>query len=250
MPKLKFIPSPLFTKLNIKHGFFQKYGGVSAGHFKSLNVKKGIGDSDENIKANLDLALSELKLSENRLFFIRHNFKDNILVVDDNMQPGDYQGCDAVITNRKDAVLAQGIADCANIMLSDKNKTFVGLIHGSWHTTKLNIVSKTIKAASELYGVKPADILVSFGPMLCFDCFEFGSEAPSLFENRYLKPKGGKYRFNNKQKIIDQLLASGVQKANIWDSETCTFESEDYFSYRKAKSRGLPTGRFLSLISL
>jgi YfiH family protein len=247
---IKFIESPLLSKLNLRHGFFQRHGGASRGDFESLNVKTGIGDPDRNIENNLKLALAKLQLNLPSLIFIRHNFGDNILIVDDKTPKGYYNGYDAVIASSSNVVLGQGTADCGSIMISDKNKTFIGLIHGSWHTTKLNIISKFVANASSLYGVKPEDMLVFFGPMLCAKCFEFGDEAADLFDKKYLKStKFGKCYFNNKQNMIDQLIESGLQPGNIWDSNICTLENEDYFSYRRSKKNGKPSGRFLSSIS-
>ena len=249
--KIKSIKSPLLLNLNLKHGFFQGYGGVSSGDFESLNVKKGMGDPEANIQENLKHAAESIKLNSGKIVFIRHSFEDNILVIDGESSGGDYDGYDAVMTNRKNTILGQGIADCGNLIVSDKNKTFVGLVHGSWHTTKLNIVSKFVSKALSIYKVKPENILISFGPMLCFECFEFGEEASDLFERRYLKSiEHGKYHFNNKQNIIDQLIKAGVDHHNIWDSNICTLESEDYFSYRRSKKQNRVSGRFLNLVSL
>lgn len=249
LEEVQSIQASNLAKLKLSHGWFKKYGGASSGQFKSLNVKRGIGDSEENVQENLKRAAASLKLKADDMIFIRHNFKDNILIVDDAIKPGTYDNYDAVITNRKGVVLAQGTADCGTIIISDINSSFIALVHGSWHTTKLKIIKKVIEQVKLSYGIDPKDIIVGFGPMACGGCFEFGPEAKDLFSKKHLKLRDGKIFYDIKQDNIDQLVKSGVRSDNIWDSGICTIEDDEFFSYRKAKSRGGDTGRFLSLVA-
>ncbi len=246
--KISFISSPKITKL--KHGWFTRYGGVSSGDYESLNIKKGMEDPLENVQENIIRAASALKLKPSEMVFIRHNFRDNILVVDDKTSYGYHQNYDATITNRKDVWLGQGTADCGTVIISDSKNSFVALVHCSWHTTKLNILPKVISKIKLSYGVEQVDLTFSFGPMACWDCFEFGLEATWFFDQKYLKRVEGRLLYNIKQNNIDQLLTLGVDPKNIWDSGICTIESPDFFSYRRSKKQGRETGRLLSAVGL
>lgn len=246
--KIEFVVSPLLT--GIKHSWFKRYGGVSSGEFSSLNIKKSLGDPDVNVEDNLKRAAEFIKLKPAKMIFIRHNFKDNILIVDKNTNLGYHEDYDAVITNIEDIWLAQGTADCGTVIISDLKSSFAALVHCSWHTTKLKILQKVINKIKINYGIESKELIISFGPMACGKCFEFGSEAKNYFSDRYLNSANGKLFYDLKKDNINQLLEMGVEIDNIWDANICTMKSPDFFSYRRSKKQGKYSGRFLTAVGL
>lgn len=238
--KVQFLESKLLLRVGIKHGWFMRYGGVSEGLFESLNGKKGSGDSDENVDENRRRAMTALDLNSKRLAHIVHEFKKNILAAN---QSGEFEFFDASITDNKDIILSQTTADCASIIIANKNGGVVALVHGSWHTLKAKIICDVVAKLKSEFGA--TELVAGIGPMICRDCYEFGPEAKELFASKYLQPKANKYLVDLKQTAMDQLVESGVKE--IDDVNTCTLEDERFFSHRR---NGAKSGRMITVASL
>lgn len=245
MDEVQYVSSKLLSDLEIKHGWFMRFGGVSEELFESLNGKKGAGDSDYNVDQNRKRALSavipaEAGIQTKEIVHIIHEFKTSILMAE---KAGEFAGFDALFTSDSGLVLSQTTADCASVIIADTNKKVVALIHGSWHTLKGQIISKTINRLNEIDGV--GELVAGIGPMICKNCYEFGLEAKELFDSKYLTPANQKYLVDIKQMVTDQLKQSGI--IQIDDVNICTKEDERFFSHRRS---GANSGRMITLASL
>lgn len=235
---VQFLSSKLLNNAGIQHGWFMRYGGVSDNLFSSLNVKKGNGDNDSNVEENRRRALSTLFKADQSgsLAFITHKFKTETIIVKD---PGEYFGYDASITIQKEVILAQGTADCGSVIVASVDGGVIALVHGSWHTLRDKIICDVV---AEIKSHTSELLIAGIGPMICQNCYEFGSEAAMLFDKKYLRKIDNKLYVNLKQMIIDQLIESGVTK--IDDTNICTFEDSRFFSHRRD---GAKSGRYLTL---
>lgn len=236
--QVQFLTSKLLTKAGVKHGWFMRYGGVSKGLFESLNGKKGIGDEDSNVEENRKRACHALNLDNKNLTHILHDFKTSILETDEF---GEHKGYDASISTSKAQVLSQTTADCGTVIISNTSGSVISIVHGSWHTLKDKIISDV---ATKIKAQTNEDLLAGIGPMICKNCYEFGAEAATLFDAKYLHKQNQKYLVDLKQMIIDQLYESGVTV--IDDVNICTLEDQRFFSHRK---NGAKSGRFLTIAS-
>lgn len=238
--EVQFLESKLLSSFGVNHGWFMRHGGVSAGLFESLNGKKGSGDNDEKVYENRRRAWAALDLNSKKLAHIVHEFKTNILVATER---GEFEYFDASITDERDIVLSQTTADCASVIIADKKRSVVALVHGSWHTLKAKIICDVVAKLKSEFGA--IDLVAGIGPMICKKCYEFGPEANDLFDACYLQPKLGKYLADLKQMVIDQLQESGVSEVD--DLNICTLEDERFFSHRR---NGAKSGRMITLASL
>ncbi len=160
------------------------------------------------------------------------------------------EDCDALITNAEDVVLAVLTADCVPILLYDKRKRVVAVVHAGWRGTKAKIVSKTVKKMREVYGCKNSDILAGVAPSIGRCCYEVGEEVAKHFFDmpESLTQLGEKYRLDLPLINKKQLLDAGVEERHIEMSNICTScEVENFFSYRKEQGC---SGRFMSLIGI
>ena len=55
---------------NIKHGFFNSYGGVSRGIYKGLNCGMGSKDKKKNIIKNLQIVSKKIGVKKNKLILL------------------------------------------------------------------------------------------------------------------------------------------------------------------------------------
>lgn len=262
MSNIEYVSSKVLDKAGLQHGWFMRYGGVSEGLFESLNGKKGTGDLDSNVDENRLRALESLchpqqnvaksknllsdskqisqRARDDNVVYIKHEFKTGILCA---KEAGEYENFDAVYTTNPNLVLSQTTADCASVIIADNNHKVVALIHGSWHTLKAQLICDVVAKLKQQPG--PGELVAGIGPMICKNCYEFGSEAQNLFDLKYLTSRGEKYLVDLKQMVIDQLKESGVTK--IDDVNICTLEDERFFSHRRS---GASSGRMLTLACL
>ncbi|MCB9821959.1 polyphenol oxidase family protein [Candidatus Nomurabacteria bacterium] len=240
MNDVYFLQVELLNNIGINHGWFTRYGGVSAGKYSSLNGKKGMDDPDDNVIKNRKRAVRGLlKGSTRELSHIIHNFEDSILTIN---KAGEFIGYDASITTNNKVVLSQTTADCATIILASVDGEVIGLVHGSWHTLAKEIICKTV---AKMKSHTSSEIVAGIGPMICKNCYEFGPEAKRIFKSEYIQAYNKKFKVDLKKMVIDQLYISGVSR--IEDVNVCTYEDDRFFSARR---NGSLSGRFITLASI
>ncbi|MBA3683034.1 MAG: peptidoglycan editing factor PgeF [Bacteroidetes bacterium] len=198
-------------------------------------------DEPSNILVNRNIALQNLNLSIDNLSFLKqiHSNKVNIAKV------GQQEG-DALITDKKNIVLAISIADCYPLLFHDPVNNIIGGAHAGWRGTVTKIAENTILAMKKL-GAKTENIKVAIGQGICQDNFEVGLEVIQQFTEAAFPSSCWR---ENKIDLIAcnkfVLLQSGINEKNIWTMNRCTFEN-DFFSYRGDKGK---TGRMWAVISL
>ncbi len=215
------------------------------------------GEDIDNIIANRK-RLSNLLQSDTPLHYIVANqtHSDNIKAITQQETKGwenlsdAIEDCDALITDVKGVMLNVLTADCVPILLYDRQKEVVAAVHAGWKGTKAQIVYKTVKKMTEMYGCDPKEIIAGVAPSIGRCCYEVGKDVAAHFFDipEGFTPVGEKYMldlpFINKQ----QLLAAGLQEENIEMSHTCTAcNVEQFFSYRKEQGC---SGRFMSMIGM
>ncbi len=131
-------------------------------------------------------------------------------------------GVDALITSEKNVPLVIRTADCAPILIHDKPKNILALVHAGRKGSVKEIISKTIAKM----GSNPKDLTVSIGPCIDKCC----------------------YPTDIRRLNLEQLAKAGVPKENIEVSSECTCCNNDkHYSYR---GDGPETGRMYLLASL
>ena len=64
-----FLESALLRGAGFRHAFFTRKGGVSQGAYSSLSFSVAAGDSEANVKENLERAAIELGVPSSRIYF-------------------------------------------------------------------------------------------------------------------------------------------------------------------------------------
>lgn len=160
------------------------------------------------------------------------------------------EDCDALITQQKRIMLTLLTADCVPILLFDKKKHVIAVVHAGWKGTKEKILFKTIEKMKERFNSNPRNILASIAPSIGKCCYEVDWNVAKHFKGikDAYKEQGDKQMLDLPYINKRQLLEAGVSEKNIEFSNICTAcEVEHYFSYRK--ERGC-SGRFMSMIGL
>ena len=160
------------------------------------------------------------------------------------------EDCDALITNLKGIALTVLTADCVPILLYDREKEVIAVVHAGWRGTKEKIVVKTVVKMFEEFGCLAENIVVGIAPSIGACCYEVGYDVAKYFlnEKSACVAKNSKYMLDLPAINKNQLLGSGVKEENIEMSNVCTAcEVTSFFSYRKEAGC---SGRFMSIIAL
>lgn len=205
----------------------------------------------ETAKFGISRVLKSRKAFENNYknkfhyFYQNQKHTDKIFSLNQNNLT-EYNYSDAVITDLKNAFLCVSIADCAAILLYDKNKEIIAAIHSGWKGTKMKIVEKTILHMNENFKTNSSDLLAFISPMAQKERYEVGDEFLNYFDSKYLEKTSDKLYFDNKTANYDILLKY-LPKENIEVSDVCTIENNNWHSYRRD---GLKSGRNMAFIAI
>lgn len=163
--------------------------------------------------------------------------------------PGNYPATDALVTGKRNLLLAVSVADCVPILLVDTRTQTVAAVHAGWRGTAKRIVGKTIEYMKGAVHSDPKNIFAFIGPSAGACCYEVGDEVVVNFSKEYYvdSQDAGKYKLDLKRINFAQLVEKGVPANNIEVSEACTICDEDFHSYRRD---GATSGRMLAVIGM
>lgn len=234
---MNIIKTDLLSEIEfIDHGFFDRNGGESENEFKSLNVGIGRGDDDKVVIENRKKIASKFGIDVSNMIILNQKHGDEVHVIDSNNlskyqfkdveQSLSIEG-DAIITDQKGVLIGVNTADCAPILLVDKNTKIIAAIHAGWKGTIGKVIENTIEKMKSL-GCK--QIVASIGPSLQKRYFEVGKEITSHVNKKYLTSFGDKVLFDMQFLILEKLMKNGVKSVSKLNMDTLS--DENFFSYR------------------
>ena len=152
---------------------------------------------------------------------------------------------DALVTNRKNIVLAISTADCFPVFFYMPDGTSVGIAHAGWRSVVKGVVPRTVKALQRYYKIDLQNLHVVIGPGIRKCHFEIKNDILKKFEplTHVTITKKAQLYVDLPGIIHEQLVASGVKPKNIKDVKECTYHlKQKYFSYRRDRSATHPRG--------
>ena len=127
--------------------------GYSEGEYSNFNLASYVKDNDNNVKLNRLLLRKVYKLpSEPKWLNQKHS---NTCLLADTIDG--IPNADASYTYKKNVVCAILTADCLPIFLSNKQGSFVGIIHAGWQGILAGVIENfvnTVQIDSNDYVVK------------------------------------------------------------------------------------------------
>ena len=249
-PELERLP-------RVRHGFFSRCGGVSAGLYASLNCGVGSGDDPARVAANRAEAMRALDLPPHALSSCYQVHGREVVTVEAPVDGADRPKADALVTRRPGLALGILTADCAPILFADAKAGVVGAAHAGWRGALLGVTDAVV-AAMERLGARRDRIIAVIGPTIAQASYEVGPEfpAPFLAENpdnvRFFRPsdRDRHHRFDLPGYLRARLQRLGLSLVADLGRDTLA-EPELFFSYRRTTLAGEPDyGRQLSAIAL
>ena len=249
--------SVLGADAGIRHAFFTRRGGVSAGLFGSLNCGFGSGDAPAKVAANREIAMARLGVRADRLVTVRQIHSAKVVIVERPWRREESPAADGLVTTVPGIALGVLAADCAPILLHDPVARVIGAAHGGWRGALDGVVDATLAAMAGL-GAEHLRIRAAIGPCIAHRSYEVGPEFPQPFaedDPRNMRffapaPRSGRFLFDLRGYIAHHLARAGIATVEIVPHDTVADE-ERFFSYRRACLRGERSyGRALSAILL
>jgi copper oxidase (laccase) domain-containing protein len=175
---------------------------------------------------------------------------------------------DGMFTDSTDLTLEIPARDCvvAVITSTDSKKPLTGIVHGGRQQIEGELAYRMIEACQNLWNVNPGDLVIGIGPHICpkhysFDRQNMSSDLKSQFnfdESNWAgfidESSPGIFTLGIGGLFKQQLLKAGVQLDNIFESNVCTYESQDQgnvmASYRYQKQHNLPPSRMITITGL
>ena len=238
---------------NIKHGFFNRAGGVSKGIYKSLNCGLGSNDNINNIRKNIDRVCKKIGCNKNNLILmsqIHSNIVHKVTKIPNKKLKGD-----SLVTNRKGIALGILTADCAPILIYDPVNNLIGAIHAGWRGAYKKIVSNTLKKF-KFKGSNFKDLIVVIGPCISKKNYEVKCDFFNKFitneqsNKKFFNYKNNKMYFSLSDYIKQNFLNLGVKNVEIIKKDTYK-TSNNFFSARKSlKYKLVDYGRNISVIMI
>ena len=221
------------------HCFSTRFGGVSTGYLKSLNLGVHRGDTPENVEKNYEILGAAVGFRPENLVFTHQIHSDIVRRVGaadrgEGLARPVPLDCDGLITDEPDVALAVFSADCTPILLHDPVRGAVGAVHAGWRGTAAGIAAKAVEAMTREFGSDPADLHAAIGPCIGQCCFETGPEVPEARRKALgeaaeeaIRPAGEKYYVNLKELNRLWLRRCGVGRIDV--SPDCTHCQPDRF---------------------
>lgn len=238
----------------LTHGFFTRKGGVSTGHYSSLNQGGTVGDERLHTIENRKRAFAFFDRDVASIFDVWQVHGNTVICADKPRALDEpHIKADAIISNNPTLTLFMRFADCVPIILFDPVKKVIGGVHAGWKGTLNNIVKEAVLAMREQYSVNPLDIIAGIGPSIGPDHYIVGKEVYDLAAatfgpdlNHVVSIKNDKIHFNLWRANEYLLEKQGIKAIEC--AEICTAcNLEDWYSHRAEKGA---TGRFGALIAL
>ena len=158
-----FCSKKLIKFKNIRHGFFNREGGVSKGIYKSLNCGFGSNDKIKNIKKNIEKVCKKIGCNKNNLILL-NQIHSNIVHKVNKIPKKKLKG-DSLITNKKGIALGILTADCAPVFIYDPINNLISALHAGWKGAYKKIISTTLKKFKSS-GSNFNDLIAVIGPCI------------------------------------------------------------------------------------
>jgi polyphenol oxidase len=255
---VQYLESEEFFKYpSILHGFCTRIGGVSGGPFATLNVSPREGDPPEHVRENWQRLASALEIPCEQFFVVNQVHGEQFLIIEDAVSCHSIESrqCDAIVTDQPGVAIGIKTADCAPVLLFDRQRQVIAAVHAGWRGTALGIAGKAVRVMAERFRTRPEDLSAVIGPCIGPCCYEVDRPVRDALSergdaDRVLRPGGREGRWMLDLPLANrlQLEEEGVAPEMVSAAGICTCCRQDlFFSHRRD---GAKTGRHLNFILL
>lgn len=244
-----------YEKYGVRHVFTTRHGGVSSlPHTKSMNLTYLLGDPDDVVRENIDIAARELSLGrlggENVVLASQIHSSAVRVVGSENAGEGVSRerggDCDGFATAEKNVIPLIRVADCVPVILAGikgDGGAVISVVHAGWRGTVGGICSEAVRAMLRL-GAEKSSISAAVGAHIGFCCFEVGEDFTEAvtkmrgrdFAARHVRefPGSAKKHADLASMNAEILAEAGVGADKLDFSPYCTAcDTDTFYSHRR-----------------
>ena len=240
---------------NVEHAFFNRLGGKSTGIFKSLNCGPGSSDNKKNVLNNLKIVCNKINTKPKKIILLNQIHSNKFYYISKNSKLNNKFEGDALITDKKNLPIAVLTADCAPILIHDKEKKMIAAIHAGWRGAHNGIVTRVVDFMIKK-GCSPKNITAAIGPCISINNYQVKEDLIKKFIEKdkknmiFFKKKKDVNYFNLNRYIYFQLKNLNIKKIDIINKDTFNAKN-NFFSARRSISRNENDyGRNISIIMI
>jgi YfiH family protein len=238
-----------------RHGFLGRRGGVSRGVCAGLNCGLGSDDDHDDVVENRRRAADSVAPAAALVSVHQVHSADAVVATapwPDDARPR----ADAIVTDRPGLVLGIVTADCAPVLLADREAGVVAAAHAGWKGAVNGVLAATVSAMESL-GAQRERIAAAVGPTIARPSYEVDDRFHDHFlaanpvnERFFALGQPGHWQFDLEGFVVAQLADAGVGRVEALGLDTYA-DPDRFYSFRRATHRREPDyGRQLSLIAL
>ena len=244
------------TLAEVPHGFFGRCVGVSTGEVAGLNCGLGSGDDQALVLENRRRAAEIVLPPDPVLVGVHQVHGATCVTVTEPWGHDARPEADALVTDRPGILLSVVTADCAPVLLADREAGVVGAAHAGWRGAVAGVTEAAIAGMLRL-GARIEGIVAAVGPCIAQRNYEVDHafaehllQADPANERFFAEGRSGRPHFDLEAFVAARLAAAGVPRVETLGLDTYANESR-FYSYRRATHRGEARyGRQISLIGL
>ena len=218
--------------------FTDRFDGVSAVPFDSLNLALVGEDDPESCRRNVALLLADFapgaRLSDMEQVHGRRVVR---------AATGREQ-CDALVTDQPDVVLMVRAADCVPVLLADADAGVIGAAHAGRPGVAAGVVTACVE---RMRALGAEEITAWVGPHVCGSCYEvpeaMQAEVAAIEPATRATTSWGTPALDIGAGVVAQLERAGVRV--VLDAVRCTLEEPSLYSHRRDGARA---GRLAGVI--
>ena len=240
----------------VAHGFLGRRGGVSSGITAGLDLgRRGQIEIGPELAENRRRAIAAV-LPDAQLATLYQVHSPDCVTLSTPWDDSDRPHADALVTDRPGFALGVLTADCAPVLLADRDAGVVGAAHAGWKGAIGGVTDATV-AAMEKLGADRSRITAAIGPCIARASYEvdeafqrrFETDAPA--NERFFAPgRDGHAQFDLEAYVAHRLAAAGVRTVEMMGLDTYA-DADRFYSFRRATHRGeADYGRQISIIGL
>ncbi len=240
----------------IRHGFFNKNGGVSKGIYKSLNCGLGSKDNKANVKKNLNIVKSKLKSKSRHIFFVKQIHSNKFVFITQNSTVKSRAvSADAIISEKKKIPIAILTADCVPVLIYDKSRKMIAAIHAGWRGAYKGIINKVIKYMINK-NCNPKNMIAAIGPCISKKNYEVREQFKKKFikkdrvNMKFFTIKKNKIYFDLANYVKKQVKLNQIEKIDMINFDTFNKKNNFFSARRSLKLNHKDYGRNISIIML
>jgi polyphenol oxidase len=230
---LTVYPAENLQALGVDVFVTDRFNGVSASPYDSLNLGDHVGDDAARVQENRLLVARAAGVDLDHFVTVRQVHGANVREAENAAAAA----ADALVTDSPEFALAILVADCVPLALVDTSSQHVGVVHAGWRGLQAEVIARALAT----FDARTTHVFI--GPSISKESYQVGPEVAQYFasvEGALIADGGDRSRLDLRAVALRQLVDAGVGGDRIVVSRDVTDGGGVFYSDRAQR----PCGRF------